>query len=352
MSGPASDGLSMTQALRTMAGWATFARQQWKLLLLAAILGGALGIAFSLIQHPKYEASLTFVVEDPKSGGLLGSYTGLASQFGIDLGGGSGSGVFNGDNVLEFLQSRLMVQQTLLTDTVWNGKRTTLGDIFLNVYHWKDAWKKNPALADFNFPLNTPWFSLNRLQDSIMAELYGIISKGVLDVTKPDKKLDFVEVKTRSRDEVFSKLFTERLVVTATNFYVETKTQRSRNIVDKLQAQADSILDQLNKTTVRAAVVRDVNLNPSRELAQIGSSFATRDEAILMTMYAEVAKNLEISKTTLGQDTPIIQVVDSPIFPLKKVKLGKLLGLIIGGFLAAFIVFLLLYFRKLYREIM
>lgn len=342
----------MTQALRIVAGWWAFALQKWKPLLLAGIIGAALGITAALIQHTKYEASLTFVVEDPKSGGLLGAYSGIASQFGIDLGGSGGSGVFNGDNVLEFLQSRLMVQQTLLTDTVWNGQRTTLGDIFLNVYHIKDGWKNAPALVGFSFPLNTSWSSLNRLQDSIMGDLYTVITKGVLEVTKPDKKLDFVEVKTRSRDEVFSKLFTERLVATATNFYVATKTQRSRNIVDKLQAQADSILDQLNKTTIRAAVVKDVNLNPSRQLAQVGSSFATRDESILMTMYAEVAKNLEISKTTLGQDTPIIQVVDSPIFPLKKVKLGKLLCLVVGGFLGAFIAFLLLYFRKLYREIM
>ncbi|WP_261387554.1 hypothetical protein [Chitinophaga pinensis] len=36
---------------------------------------------------------MTFVLEDTKSGGL-GAYAGLASQFGIDIGGGGGMGIF------------------------------------------------------------------------------------------------------------------------------------------------------------------------------------------------------------------------------------------------------------------
>lgn len=36
------------------------------------------------------------------------------------------------------------------------------------------------------------------------------------------------------------------------------------------------------------------------------------------TIYAEITKNLEISKTALIQETPTVQVVDTPELPLKK----------------------------------
>jgi uncharacterized protein involved in exopolysaccharide biosynthesis len=51
-------------------------------------------------------------------------------------------------------------------------------------------------------------------------------------------------------------------------------------------------------------------------------------------------KNLELSKTLLNQETPVIQVVDESTFPLEKERTGKLKSLILGGILAGFLIIL------------
>jgi hypothetical protein len=54
---------------------------------------------------------LTFALEEGESGG--GSLSGLASQFGYNIGGGGGA--FTGDNLLELMKSRRLIQDVLLT---------------------------------------------------------------------------------------------------------------------------------------------------------------------------------------------------------------------------------------------
>jgi uncharacterized protein involved in exopolysaccharide biosynthesis len=47
-------------------------------------------------------------------------------------------------------------------------------------------------------------------------------------------------------------------------------------------------------------------------------------------------KNLEVSKMTLAQETPTIQIVDSPVFPLENDKIKWYKGLFLGFFLGLF----------------
>jgi uncharacterized protein involved in exopolysaccharide biosynthesis len=56
----------------------------------------------------------------------------------------------------------------------------------------------------------------------------------------------------------------------------------------------------------------------------------------------ELVKNLELAKVDLRKETPLIQIIDTPLLPLPYEKLGILKGGCIGGFLFGF--FALLYF--------
>ena len=122
--------------------------------------------------------------------------------------------------------------------------------------------------------------------------------------------------------------------------------------VDRLQSQADSLENMLNKKTYSAAVAQDINANPARQVASVGVELVLRDKMVLQTMYAEVIKNLELSKLAMAQETPVIQIIDTPILPLDRKKFGKLKGLILGTFLGGFLTIIALIIRKVYREIM
>ena len=43
-----------------------------------------------------------------------------------------------------------------------------------------------------------------------------------------------------------------------------------------------------------------------------------------------------MAKVSLRKETPLLQVIDAPILPLEKEKLGRLKSLVLGGFLAGF----------------
>ena len=71
-----------------------------------------IGVLFSISSDIKYNAELTFVVEEEKTGGNLGSMSGIASQFGFDI-GGSSSTTFTQENILE-LRSALTLYLLVL----------------------------------------------------------------------------------------------------------------------------------------------------------------------------------------------------------------------------------------------
>jgi hypothetical protein len=343
------DDISLRLMILKVGEWRRYLWKKKLLLVLGGILGAGLGLGLALIKKVNYVAELTFVLEESGKGGGLSSYAGIASQFGLDLGGGGSSvGVFSGDNVMEFLKSRLMIEKTLLSPAHAGAATPTLADVYAEQNELKKAWSKNATVGNYNFsPANK-----SRLQDSLLTILYERIVDKDLTITKPNKKLSFLEVKVVTPGEDFSKIFVERLVKEALDFYVATKTKRSKHSVDALQAKADSLERLLNGKTYSAAVSQDLNPNPVRNVARVGATVMNRDVSMLQLVYGEVIKNLEISKMTMSQETPVIEIVDGPVLPLKKEKASKLKFLIIGGLVGFVLMFLIVAVQRMYKDIM
>jgi uncharacterized protein involved in exopolysaccharide biosynthesis len=109
----------------------------------------------------------------------------------------------------------------------------------------------------------------------------------------------------------------------------------------------------MNGAIYNAVAVADAtpNANPTRQVQRVApiqrAQFsAETNKAIL----AEMMKNLEVSKLALLKETPLIQVIDGPVYPLEKEKFGKLKGLILGGFVLGFVTVLILVLRKVFKQ--
>ena len=318
--------------------------RRWKFFVLLGFIGGVIGYISAYTRPSRYTAELTFVVEDAKSSGGLGSYAGLASQFGIDLSGGDGAGLFQGDNILELLKSRLLVQKALLkpypTDT-----SKTLGDILFLISGKKKDWDKNERTKNIKFPTNQNQGQLSLLQDSALEILHTYLLAEVFSVNKIDKKMSFIKSVCISEDEFFSSAFVTNLVKEATDFYIELKTKKSKANVDNLQHKADSLLAVINQKSFSAAVSQDMNPNPARRVATIGMEMNNRDKIVAQTVYGEVVKNLEISKMTMAQEKPLIQIVDMPLRPLIKSRPSKIFASMIGMLISVTVLALILTLR-------
>ena len=141
----------------------------------------------------------------------LGGALGLASQFGFDV-GGSGGSVFSGDNLLQLMKSRTMVEKALLTSVVFKGKTQPLAEVYIDINGMRKNWAKNQLLKDLHFLPNSIRGNFTRQQDSLLGEFYSLLVTNNLSVDKLDKKSSIISVQVKSGNELFSKYFTEVLV--------------------------------------------------------------------------------------------------------------------------------------------
>ena len=339
------DEISLKELILKLQEWWRYLMGKWKVILLAGIIGGLLGLGYSVIKKPIYTAETTFVLEEGESGGGLAQYAGLASMVGIDLGGGGG-GIFKGDHILELYKSRRMIQKTLLAKDTFEGKQQQLIERYIEFNKMREGWEDKPELVNVHFTDNPKNFS--RIQDSLINKFTKDINDNILEVTKPDKKLSIISVKVKSKDELFSKSFADNIVAKVNAFYVATKTKKSLENLTVLQNQADSVKAVLNASIggVAAAVDANPNLNPAFQRLRVGSQRKQVDVQASGAVYQEIVKNLELAKISLRNDKPLIQVIDEPRLPLKKDSLGRIVGVFLGVFFTG--LFSLFFFTSTY----
>lgn len=330
--------------------WFFYLLSQWKVILLAGVIGGCLGLMYSISKKPIYTATLSFALEDEKGGAGLGGALGLASQFGLDLGGGGGS-IFTGSNLTELFKSRSMVEQTLLTPVVFNGKNISLAEMYIQNSKWREQWKSKPKFDHIEFLPNANREDFTRVHDSIFGVMYDELSKGGLSVGQKDKKVSIISIEVSSTNELFAKYFSEALVKEVSDFYVSSKSKKARLNMDILERQTDSIRSELNGAITGVAIANDntFNLNPALNVRRAPSARRQVDVQANTAILTELVKQTELAKVTLRKETPLIQIIDKPILPLKKDKFGKAKGIIIGGFICGFLFVIFLIIRRLFK---
>ena len=100
-----TDEISLKEIIQKAQAWFAYFKTKSKIIFVAGLIGGLLGLGYAIIQKPRYTANLTFAFYEKDNKGGLGS---IASQFGLGgLAGGADGGVFSGYNMVELLKSRL-----------------------------------------------------------------------------------------------------------------------------------------------------------------------------------------------------------------------------------------------------
>ena len=343
-----NDEISLKELIEKVKEWFDYLLSQWKKIVLAGFIGAAIGLTYSFIKKPIYTATLSFALEDEKSGGGFGGALGLASSFGFDL-GGSGGGAFSGANLIEFFKSRSMVEQTLMQPVLDGTDRISLAEMYIRTKEWRDKWNEEPKLKAIQFPPFSKRKYFTRVHDSIMGEIYEDLSKTSLIVAQKNKKISIITIDMSSENELFAQYFTEALAKNVSDFYIATKSKKSRENMAILQKQTDSIRRELNGAITGVAVANDntFGLNPALNVRRTPSARRQVDVQANTAILTELVKQSELAKVTLRKDTPLIQVIDRPILPLEKEQFGKLKGIVLGGFLAGFLVVLGLIVRRI-----
>ena len=326
------DKITGRELLQRISGWLRIFKLRWKLIGLAIIFGGILGALASVIKKAGDTAQTSFVLEETSMGGM-GNMSGVASLLGINLGSlGSGNGLFEGDNIMELYRSGSMLSKTLLTPFKEGDSTYLLIDRYIAFNKLEEKWSDEVDFSSLDFGRDREGFSVK--QDSVVKEIVKEIRKNNLIVDKPDRKLSIIKVVIQSKDEPFSKVFNERLVENVNEFYYLTKTKKTGENLAILQMQSDSVRKVLDQSLARYARVQDQipNPNPLLQSGTVDAKSSQVDVQASIAVYEEIVKNLEIAKINHRNNSPLIQIIDSPRFPLEesRIKLGT--GIIVGAF--------------------
>lgn len=327
----------------------SFARLKWFfLVVLSTLIGGIVGIIYSQYQKPKFESRLSFSLDAGAADGALSSAMNLAAQFGLGL--GSGQSMFDGDNILEIMKSRRMVECVLLSVDTFDNKPSTLIQHYLEHSDFKEKIQKKPRLKDISFPLGTQKASMSYLQDSILYEVYQTFIKENMVAQRPDKKLSIYEVKVTSLNEQFSKVFTDRIVDSTDSYYIAITSKKDLETLKILEMRVASIKGDVSESIEARASVMDQNINPAFARVQAPVLKQQYNIQAYSEAYKEMFKTLEMARYQYLKKIPLLQVIDHANYPMKRIYMGKIKAFVyfsvIGALLSIFLILLYKNLRK------
>ena len=286
-------------------------RANSRALLLYMLIGGLIGFAASFALPQKHKAELMLAVDDDDNSG----WESLLAQFGLDIGGLNPGGIFQGESLVQLLGTKYLVERTLLTEVEIQNEKELLANRLLP----NTKWGRKKATRDVVFTADRENFT--PLQDSVMMLLSRHMRSKVVSAAKPDKKQSLIWVRATHQDKHFAKAFIETLVDNTANYYVESITKKARANLAILNKEADSVEAVLYHNMVTSAEAGDVNINPIRQRLRVDQNRALVDLNVTVALYGEIVKNQKLAEIGLRKQTPLIQIIESPRFPLERTGL-------------------------------
>ena len=285
-------------------------------------------ISYNYLIKPTYYARTTFVL-DNNSENSMGDLSSIASLAGINASSFiDASSLFQIDNIQELYRSDKMIRKTLMSKVNEPKNNQSLIELLVKSEKSEKKWKN--LGVDLNKLNSNKIFS--RLEDSLTKDVINSIKKNYLLVDKPSRKTTILEIGFNHKSEKLAKNFNHNLVKIVNQFYNETKTLKTGSNLKILQRQSDSVKNILDTSIMILAEIdqRIPNPNPITKVSLVPYQKAMIDVQANSAIYQELLKQLELAKVTHRNKTPLIQIIDEPIYPLENSRWQLLKTLIYG----------------------
>ena len=317
---------SLGEWILNLLKFGSILRRWWKGLIVVLILGAILGFTYGILNPRKYQAEMIIAVEDDDSNG----WQNLLQQFGIDVGGNNPGGIFKGDALIRLFSTRNMVERTLLQEVEF-GDGTT--GMLANRLWAQTKMSKAEIFKGLSFPADRSLFT--PLHDSAMMLLYRHTAEEVINADKPERKLSLIMLRATHTDKYFAHAYVTTAIDQTANYYVELLTSKAKSNLRVLRREADSVQILMQQNLVNSASSSDLNINPNRAALRVDKNRALVELQVSVTIYGEIIKNLKLAEIGMRKQTPIIQIVDYPQFPLARVGMSPIMWAAVGGFIAS-----------------
>ena len=304
----------------------------------------------------QYHEDLTFMMDESK-----GSKGDLTSQLLGNLFGGSSDN--NLGKVVQLFGTKQIIHRTLFDSIEIESKNDYLANHMLDLYGIEKLVEQYKGLIFYNVSwpkilLNNEQFrfthgdvnNFTRLENQYLRVLYETITGNrFADITPKlnsmlDEKSGIMTVTMYSPYEEITIGVLNNIYSHLSEYFVEKSVEKQMKTYKIVKAKKDSIFIELKNAEYSLANFKDSNRKLVTVKGYLSQIRLERDLMILNTMYAEAAKQMELTDFTLKTMTPVVQIIDLPRLPIvpKKESWSKnlIIGLVLG--FSLFILFVII----------
>jgi len=295
------DTISLSDTLLTLA-------DQLKVIVLVPFITVFLTFTYiQFIQQPIYESHSTILL--PKSNAGLGSFAGLASQFGVNVPSGSSADLSSPSLFPELIKSRTFAER-----------------ILDKPFYSKEFNKELSLLAIFTYGDGPPDKGLNTLIQNAMGALQGMIS------FKNEGSFSVLTVK--AGEPYFARNLNKVVLDELQSLNRYFKSQHLNEKTAYIKNRIESVGNDLKESEQALKIFREQNRQISSPALQLELEYLSRDVEIQKGIYLTLKQQQELAKIEEVEKTTIVQVLDEPQIPLiasnKNLTLSVLLAGILG----------------------
>ena len=348
-----NDGVGLKELiLKIKEIWYEAWRNWWIIaLFILAVLAFQVYTVFS--SRPYYPAKLTFMVNEQEGGGGLGAMAGVLGNFGLGRGGD-----FNLEKMLELSKSRKIIQNVLLSKGDMNGKNDFYGNHLIKLYDYHEEWSEDTTgLNQFLFTHDSiPAFS--RIENKVLmimhARVIGNKERGLEPLLRSavSENTGIMALNLVSLNEDISINLLREIYNELSEFYINKAIEKQKHTFDAIKSKADSLKQELSSAEYGLANFMDRNRGLYNKTDQLNQLRLEAKVKMLAAAWAKVEEQKEVAEFSLRDRTPIVQIIDLPIPPIKAVSKSLVKAGAIAVFLGTFLGLLLIIGKRVYKDVM
>ncbi len=317
--------------------------RKWWLHLIMMLIFGGIAYFFTSKKVDQYQAKASFMAADNEGNGI-GGLLRVAGQFGL----GGGASQVDSDLMLELLSAKKIVYTALLSSVNIEGKVDLLANHFLS-FEPSLRTVGDKEYQDFQFKGATIDVD-DRVANSIISQIYDEIAHSYLSAFA--SKEGIVHIEVTSKYEGLSLELSRQLMYALSEYYKTSSVEKQQSNVDVLEERVDSINGVMKNAQYALTAwyekqqnrLKAGTVSPSKYMEKVELE---RRAEVANVVYLEVIKSKEIAEMTLETQRPIVQLIDVPSYPLRRVSSGWIVPVIVACFLALILSTILIILNKL-----
>ncbi|MEY4292490.1 MAG: hypothetical protein RIQ61_867 [Bacteroidota bacterium] len=340
-----SDQFSLENVLISLISFIPFVKRNKRVILIFTALGLLTGLGVEIYKSSNNfkKTKIVFVLENESADNGL---AGLASSLGLG-GMSSGNSIFSGENFKELLKTKNIYRKAILTKVKVGNRVDFFGNFFLERSDLQNhEWSDLPVdFVKHKFKTGN-LDSINVQDKNIINSISGYLNDNT-DIFLDNPKSTFQTLTVETRNDTLTHVWAQLYLKTITDYYIDTKTKKSKELLVIMDKRVDSLRSALYYTQGKLANYNDQNQQIIFQRARVIAERLQMNSTQLQSLYFEALRNYDNLKFSLVKEAPLLTIIEDSELPIitlpykwgKIISIGTLLGFLIGCF-AAYLHFL------------